>query len=386
MARARSLPRYRRSPFLVIYWRAGALLVHNYATGGVATVPPRTAELLDFFADWHTASEFADRTAVPLPAVRRLLKTMANASLLQSSDAPRSVREKAMARWEAWNPAAGFFHTATRDVRFIDPVEGQRALRRKAQTVALPARVKRYRDAWSRDLPRVRAVGEFPRVLLSRRTWRQFARSPITLDALATLLGLTGGIHQWAAVRGQGDFPFKTSPSGGARHPIEIYVWARRVNGLAPGLYHYRADRHSLERLRAHRRPVSVKRYMPTQSWYEGAAAIVFFSSVYARYQWKYTYARAYRATLIEAGHQCQTFCLVATWLGLAPFCTMALADSQIERDLGLDGVSESVLYAAGVGVRPRGDAVRSKPAGSPPLRMRPNRRVVDPSPNSRSS
>ena len=44
----------------------------------------------------------------------------------------------------------------------------------------------------------------------------------------------------------------------------------------------------------------------------------------------------------------------LATWLGLAPFETMALADSRIERDLGIDGVSESVLYAAGVGTRPR--------------------------------
>jgi hypothetical protein len=45
----------------------------------------------------------------------------------------------------------------------------------------------------------------------------------------------------------------------------------------------------------------------------------------------------------------------VATWLGLAPFCSMALADSRIERDLKIDGVSESVLYAAGVGTRPQG-------------------------------
>ena len=33
----------------------------------------------------------------------------------------------------------------------------------------------------------------------------------------------------------------------------------------------------------------------------------------------------------------------------------MALADSRIERDLGIDGVGESVLYAAGVGPRPDG-------------------------------
>jgi hypothetical protein len=38
--------------------------------------------------------------------------------------------------------------------------------------------------------------------------------------------------------------------------------------------------------------------------------------------------------------------------LGLAPFCTAALVDQEIEADLGLDGSNESVLYAAGVGVK----------------------------------
>jgi len=65
--------------------------------------------------------------------------------------------------------------------------------------------------------------------------------------------------------------------------------------------------------------------------------------------------ARAYRAVLIDAGHLCQTFCLAATWLGLAPFCSMAFADSRIEQDLQLDGVRESLIYVAGVGARPRG-------------------------------
>jgi hypothetical protein len=33
----------------------------------------------------------------------------------------------------------------------------------------------------------------------------------------------------------------------------------------------------------------------------------------------------------------------------------MALADSKIERDLGIDGISEAVMYSVGVGTRPRG-------------------------------
>ena len=79
--------------------------------------------------------------------------------------------------------------------------------------------------------------------------------------------------------------------------------------------------------------------------------------------QWRYPYARAYRAVLAESGHLCQTFCLLATSLGLAPFCTMALADSRIERDLRIDGVSEAVIYAAGVGIARRESTGRRGPA-----------------------
>jgi hypothetical protein len=57
----------------------------------------------------------------------------------------------------------------------------------------------------------------------------------------------------------------------------------------------------------------------------------------------------------------------------------MALADSRIERDLALDGISETVLYAAGVGVRPPGVTMASKPAGYRPLQVRPNPHVTEP-------
>jgi hypothetical protein len=52
--------------------------------------------------------------------------------------------------------------------------------------------------------------------------------------------------------------------------------------------------------------------------------------------------------------------------LKLAPFCTQALADSRIERDLGVDGVEEVVVYAAGVGSRPRNGRWIQWPAHRP--------------------
>jgi len=154
-------------------------------------------------------------------------------------------------------------------------------------------------------------------------------------------------------LRGLGRVALKTSPSGGARHPIEAYVLALRVGDLPRGLYHYNAGAHRLELLRRGASGKQVVSYLNGQRWFGGAALIVLMTAVFARTQWKYPGPRAYRAILLDAGHLCQTFCLVATWLGLAPFCTTALTDSKIESDLGIDGVTESILYTAGVGTRP---------------------------------
>ena len=62
----------------------------------------------------------------------------------------------------------------------------------------------------------------------------------------------------------------------------------------------------------------------------------------------------------------------LATWLGLAPFCLMGLADSRIEHDLGIDGITESVLYAAGVGHPPAGSSWAPLPRGSLKARRNP--------------
>ena len=186
-------------------------------------------------------------------------------------------------------------------------------LRRKARIEPVPERVKRYPGATQLDFDPLRVERDLQRVLAERRHLADLRAPAIASLILGELLGWTSGVQQWARLQGQGELPMKTSPSGGSRHPLELYVCARRVAGLEPGLYHYAADDHCLERLARHDRPARVRRYLPGQFFYEGAAALLFFTAVFERYQWKYDSARAYRAVFIEAGHQCQTFCLLAT-------------------------------------------------------------------------
>jgi SagB-type dehydrogenase family enzyme len=218
----------------------------------------------------------------------------------------------------------------------------------------VPLHAKKYPGARLIRLEVPEYAGEFPRVLRERRTWREFAKEPVPKQMVGRLLHLSFGVQEWLRVPKDGRFALKTSPSGGALHPGEAYLLARNVEGIPPGIYHYDAVGHRLQEWRRGTSKDEIQKLLAGQWWFRNAALVVFLTAVFPRTQWKYKYARAYRAVLAETGHLCQTFCLTATWLDLAPFCTMALADTRIEKVLGVDGISESVIYAMGAGSRVR--------------------------------
>lgn len=352
-------PHYRRSPFLVSYWLGKLLVFENFATGRRITADPITSSILDFFQSARTLGDFCSHFKGCEPSsVRRSVDLLVKHSMLELAGGKRNPAGKLHEAWSHWNPAAGFFHFSTKDANYeVGSEEGYSVLQRLARSHPKPFPVKRYPHAEKIRLEWPHADSEFPRVLLSRRTWRKFSKKPVELSALGALLGLTWGAQGWIDVPRVGPLAIRTSPSGGSLHPIEAYLLVRNVRGLRPGLYHYDGAAHCLDPLRAGATSRQVVRYLEGQWWFGGASFVVFMTAVFARTQWKYDYPRAYRAVLMEAGHFCQTFCLTATWLGLGPFCTIAFKDSSIERLLGVDGVSESVLYAAGAGTRPRDES-----------------------------
>ncbi|HXV59989.1 MAG TPA: SagB/ThcOx family dehydrogenase [Vicinamibacteria bacterium] len=351
-----SRPRYRRSPHIVSYWSREGLVFHNYATGARVTATPLATRLLDAFDEWREPETlFETIPEFSRSSLREAVRKLARRTLLQRSDRPADAAERTMDPWEPWNPAAGFFHFTTKDLPYDrGEAEADAFLSRRLAQGRPPEAVKGYAGPVTL-LTKPSAPGSFSDVLAARRTWRRFSRSALSLPALSTLLGLTFGIQGWVDLGELGRAPLKTSPSGGARHPIEAYVAARRVEGVDAGLYYYDPDRHGLLTLRRGATRRTFRAYLPGQPWYESAAVLILMTAVFGRTGWLYPHARSYRTVLLEAGHLCQTFCLTATALGLAPFCTDALADTRIERDLGLDGVGESVIYTAGVGARPAG-------------------------------
>jgi SagB-type dehydrogenase family enzyme len=348
---------YRRSPHLVCYWSGKQFIFENYLTRSRVSAAPLTFEVLQLFDRWREAKVLAERFPGLAPgAIYAMLAALESHSLLERSKNRSRGNGEILEGWKEWGPAAAFLHFSTKDSYGQPDLEGMvRRLQKRAKQVAMPSPVKSYVGADQVKLDPPESRGEFATVLLARRTWRRFSRQPLDFKALSTLLGLTWGIRWWVKFPSLGRIAMKTSPSAGGRHPLEAYVLALRVRGLPRGLYHYASDKHCLELLQRGSSTKQAISYLAGQSWFGQAAALILITAVFPRVQWKYRSPRAYSTVLVDAGHICQTFCLVSTWLGLAPFCTMALANSKIERDLRIDGISESVLYAAGVGAKPNG-------------------------------
>jgi SagB-type dehydrogenase family enzyme len=346
------MTRVRRARALTIAWQDSALVAHNYCSRRSAPVTPLIIDILDYCDQWRTPADvFATFSTTERPILRQTLRLLVEQTFLDRT-MPLAADRDALDSWNTWGPAAAFFHFATKDGTYEPEHVSRKRLVSKARVDPPPPPTKSYGDTARTSLPHVNGCDGLGTVLLARRTWRRFGAAPLDTTVLATLLGLTWGVQSWAETT-IGACALKTSPSGGARHPIEVYLLARRVSGISRGVYYYDPDAHDLVLVKRGLTARRLEAYLAGQSCYADAPAVFVMTAVFARMQWRYEFARAYRVVLLDAGHLCQTFCLIATSLGLAPFCTAALADTRLERDCAIDGVTESVIYACGVGQRP---------------------------------
>jgi SagB-type dehydrogenase family enzyme len=339
----------------IAYWEADKLQIANYLTRRTFSANLATFEVLRFFFTPRTIrAALGEFRAYSGESVARAILQLIDAQLLLEYGSAEWQRdERVKSSWKPWLPEGGF-HFMTKDAPYVPldwPIE------KKMQTLPAtpaPPQFKTIRGAAAFRLPPHEMTHDtFFDTLHARRTHREFARGKLSLANVSQLLQTTWGVQGYLQTNVFGLLPHKTSPSGGARHPGEVYLMALKVDGLKSGMYHYQSRDHRLARLPAKVSPRLASAYCADQRYFSGAAALFIMTAVFARTMWKYGRARAYRVVLLETGHLCQTFCLTATRLGLAPFSTAALRDSMIENDLGLDGIAESVLYVAGVGLLP---------------------------------
>jgi SagB-type dehydrogenase family enzyme len=335
------------------YWHNGDLRIVNYLTRGTFSANTVVLEIVRFFSDARTIRDaLLELDAYTPESVGEAILQLIDAALLLECDSPEWIRDELLASsWQAWLPEGGY-HFLTKDAPFIG---GDWTLEQKSQVIPNtppPELFKRTEGAPSIALPfHGRETDGFFQTLYARRTQREFSEASVSLDGISKLLHVTWGVQGYIDTDQFGSLPLKTSPSGGARHPIEVYLMALRVAGLDSGLYHYDARDHALEPIASGATAQQARAYCADQPYAGRSAALFIMTGVFERTMWKYRHPRAYRVVLLDAGHLGQTFCLTATRMGLAPFSTAALKDTLIEEDLGIDGISESVLYVTGVGL-----------------------------------
>ena len=180
----------------------------------------------------------------------------------------------------------------------------------------------------------------------SRRSIRQYARDPLTLQELAYLLWCTQGIVQ----RHEPYATFRNVPSAGGRHAFETYLQVNRVSGLEPGLYRYLAISHRLMAFEIS--PGMADRLMEAclrQDLVRESAVTFIWSCVIYRMAWRYS-ERAYRLVHLDAGHVCQNLYLAAEQLNCGACAIGAFDDELMAGLLGIDGQEEFVIYCATVG------------------------------------
>jgi SagB-type dehydrogenase family enzyme len=235
----------------------------------------------------------------------------------------------------------------------IDPlVQGGARLERSAELRITATRsVKRHpgRDVVSLPPPDLRGI-TLADALAVRRSVRRYGDRGLALVDLATLLHSAYGVTERTPGTAQW---LRVAPSGGALYPLELYVACSRVRDAEPALYHYDPLRHCLERLRLLTGKDELGPLTPYPELLAPSAAVVLVTAVFWRSRFKYG-ARAYRFTLIEAGHAAQGLLLAAAALGLATVPLGGFYDRLVDAFLGIDGLHEAALYLLPVGGSPQ--------------------------------
>jgi SagB-type dehydrogenase family enzyme len=187
------------------------------------------------------------------------------------------------------------------------------------------------------DLPPARAEGPMSveAALRARRSVRVYRPEPLDLAEVAQLLFAVEGVTHASGKR--------TAPSAGALYPIDAYLVAGDVIGLAPGVYRYLPGAHRLEAARGGDLRAQLARAALDQSWIADAPAAVVLAAVARRTTVKYG-ARGARYVLVDAGFAAENLQLQATAMGLGAAVVGAFDDQAVTRLLAPIEGSEPVL------------------------------------------
>lgn len=346
---------------IVFFWKDGHFVCDNFIQHEQRSLDSSIYPILELFSTWEEVNKIFTLLNTRVDFSEEFLKValsqLKEAKILIKKDSLEHKSENKLEHWQTWGTSCKYFHYNTRLLHkdhYINKDEQYQRLSIKKQEEAPPNIYKSIEGAEKINLPlpSFKAKGKFLDVLLNRQTVRSFSETPISLEDFSTLLYLNYGAQSCKHEIGIDRLIFKTSPSGGCRHPIEVYPVVLNVEGLENGIYHYDVENHGLEIISKENMIHKVVDMAAEQEFVKGAAVLLFYTAYIERSMWKYQSPRTYRVLMMDMGHLSQTCFLVANWLGYGTFFSGHLNDQYVEEELKINPDKEIVLGVSGIGYR----------------------------------
>ena len=325
-------------------FRVGDLAV---AVLAYAAVPRTSREVLAFFSH------------VDVNLVTATWAALHSGGFLEAACGQRALADE-LAAWRAdgWRAASAYhFHTYGYPFERYDEVgaSDEDARRMHAYAAEQPDRDRGKTYAGTSRIPLPKPHADLlPTSVVDLVTHRSTIR-PLDADRLMTLLSLTACSTGESALPWPGAAPVirKTSPSGGSRHPTEVYLLNCGVAGLPAGWSHVDSLSCELETLDSE--PVTTRELATLFSSLVGHAAydveaVVVFTCVFARNRYRYREPRTFRTIHMDVGHLLTTAEIVASGLGIAAASLNSVDSRKFGPTLGLDPLTEAPIAGLLVG------------------------------------
>ncbi len=176
--------------------------------------------------------------------------------------------------------------------------------------------------------------------ILKRRSRRRYTGDSLNLMDLSYLLLSTQGIIKPTRPM------FRTSPSAGARHALETYLYIENVTGTKNGLYRYLPIEHKLLWIGTKPRE-KLTQALAGQDFHPAVTFI--WTVVPYRIEWRYTNA-VEKLALLDVGHICQNLYIACEAAGMGTCAIGAYIQEELDNFISVDGKEEFSIYASPVG------------------------------------
>ncbi len=188
--------------------------------------------------------------------------------------------------------------------------------------------------------PKLKGRMSLEEAIAARRSKRAYRADPLRLGEVGQLLWSAQGITDPKEHK-------RAAPSAGALYPLETYLVATKVDGLAPGVYRYRPEEHDLVLQTAGRKRPDLAASID-QDCVRFSTCMLVFAGVYKRSEVRFK-ERTECFVHMEAAHAAENVQLQTTALGLGSVVVGAFDAKEISRILGLPK-GETPVYLMAVG------------------------------------